>query len=49
MGKLGQAMTDGEGGCGGAVFAVRFIEDMGEVMRDRFLAQPQFLGDLAAG
>lgn len=39
-GELGQAVADGKGRSGSAVLTVRLVEDMGEVMRDGFLAQP---------
>ena len=49
MRKLDQTVPYGKG-CGGCpVLAGRFIEDVGEVMGDRSLAEYQFLGDLGVG
>jgi len=43
----GQAVADSKGRSCGPVLARGFVEDVWEVMRNRFLAEPQFLGDLA--
>ena len=45
----GQFMADGKCRSGSAVLTRGLVEDVGEVMGDRFLAQPQLLGDLAVG
>jgi hypothetical protein len=42
----GQAMADGKGCCRSPVFARCLVEDVGQVVRNRFLAQSQFFGDL---
>lgn len=44
--SLSQAVMDGKRRRGGAVITGRFVEDMGEVISNRFLTQVQFLGDL---
>jgi hypothetical protein len=43
----GQTVAYCKSGCGGSVLAVRLIEDVREVMNHRFLADDQFLGNLA--
>ncbi len=40
-------MSDSKGGRCGPVFTVRLDENMAEVIGDRFLAEPQILGNLA--
>lgn len=47
--RSGQVMSESESYCCRAIFARRFVENMGEVMGDSFLAQPQFLSHLAIG
>ncbi len=45
----GQFMANGKSRSGSAVLTRGLVEDVGEVVGDRFLAQPQLLGDLAVG
>ena len=45
----GQTMTDSKSRRRGAVLTGGLVEDMGQVVGNRFLAQPQLPGDLAVG
>ena len=44
-----QSVTDGKGRGRSPVLTGGFVEDMGQVMGNRFLAQTQLLGDLGVG
>lgn len=44
--KSGESMTYGKGCCGCAVLTICLIEDVGEVVRNCFFAEPQISCDL---
>ena len=45
----GQTVADGKGSGGSAVLTVGLVEDMGQVMGNRFLAELKLLGNLGVG
>ena len=49
VGVSSQTMADGKGGSSSAVLTGGLVEDVGQVVGDCFLAQPQLPGDLAVG
>lgn len=49
LGELSQSVADGKGRRRGPVLTACLVEDVGQVMGDRFLAQTQLPGDLGVG
>ena len=47
--RLGQTMADGKSCSPGPVLTGRLVEDMSQMVSDRFLAESEFLCDLAVG